>query len=211
MCDAVEGLFLEGPDVDALRASAEQARRDGLDAVWLIDGQLGDAMVLASALAAEPSRADTAEPSRADAAEPPQDVLWGVRVSLSGGAHRHPTILAREMTTFDHITRGRSILAFVGPFPQAYADAVAEAITLCRGMWSEGIAVGRGPCYPVAGAVNRPLPFRAGGPPLALDLTDGSLAPPHLLAACDLVLVPTGAVAPATLPPGVDVCQIQGA
>jgi hypothetical protein len=128
VCDAVEGLFLDGPDVDTLRASAEQARRDRLHAVFLIDGPLGDGIVLASALAAESA------PALAD--DPVRDVLWGVRVSLGSGPHRHPTILAREMTTFDHITGGRSILAFLGPFPQADADAVVEAITLCRGMWT---------------------------------------------------------------------------
>jgi hypothetical protein len=67
----------------------------------------------------------------------------------------------------------------------------------------------------VAGAINRPLPERVGGPPIALDLTDGPVTAPGpatgLLALCDLVLVPAGAAPPVALPPGVDVLEIQDA
>jgi hypothetical protein len=67
----------------------------------------------------------------------------------------------------------------------------------------------------VAGAINRPLPERMGGPPIALDLTDSAVTTPGpatgLLALCDLVLVPAGAAPPFALPPGIDLCEIQGA
>jgi alkanesulfonate monooxygenase SsuD/methylene tetrahydromethanopterin reductase-like flavin-dependent oxidoreductase (luciferase family) len=190
VCDAVEGLFLDELTVPALRT--ERARVDGVDAVFLADGPLGDAVVLAAALGAWTT-----------------GVRLGVRIGLGSQPHRHPTVLAREMTSLDLVTGGRSILAFTGPF----TGAVSEAIALCRAMWTEGIAVGEGPTYPVAGAINRPRPERPGGPPIGLDLTDGSLpAPsPALLARCDLVLVPAGAAPPAGLPGGVDVCRIQGA
>ena len=113
------------------------------------------------------------------------------------------------MTTFDRVSGGRAILAFTGPF----TEATTEAAALCRAMWTDGVAVGTGPHYPVAGAINRPLPERAGGPPIALDLTDGvGAAPPaDLLALCDLVLVPAGAARPGAVPPGVEVCEIEGA
>jgi hypothetical protein len=80
-------------------------------------------------------------------------------------------------------------------------------------MWTDGVAVGTGPHYPVAGAINRPLPERPGGPLLALDLTDGEGAPPlpvALLALCDLVLVPAAGPT-AAVPPEVELCEIQGA
>jgi alkanesulfonate monooxygenase SsuD/methylene tetrahydromethanopterin reductase-like flavin-dependent oxidoreductase (luciferase family) len=194
VCDAVEGMFLSEPDTAALRARAEQARRDGVDTVFLTDGPLGDAIVLATAVG-------TWVP----------DVLLGVRVDLAQQSHRHPTILAREMTTFDLVCEGRALLAFTAPF----TDATAEAIALCRDMWVKGIGVGLGPHYPAAGAVNRPLPSRPGGPPIALDLTDGTAAAPApaagLIAQCDLVLVPAGAAPPRSLPPGVEVCEIRDA
>jgi alkanesulfonate monooxygenase SsuD/methylene tetrahydromethanopterin reductase-like flavin-dependent oxidoreductase (luciferase family) len=192
VCDAVEGLFLSERDMGALRASAQRAGRNGVEIVFLRDGPLGDAVVLATAVG-------TWVPG----------LLLGVRIDLGTQPHRHPTMLAREMTTFDRVSGGRAVLAFTGPF----TEATAEAATLCREMWTDGVAVGAGPYYPVAGAINLPLPERAGGPPIALDLTDGPVPEPasRLLALCDLVLVPAGAAPPVALPPGVDVCEIQDA
>jgi alkanesulfonate monooxygenase SsuD/methylene tetrahydromethanopterin reductase-like flavin-dependent oxidoreductase (luciferase family) len=196
VCDAVEGLFLGGRDTGALRAAAERAGSDGIDVLFLHDGSLGDAIVLASAVGSWVP-----------------GVLLGVRVDLGTRPHRHPTLLAREMTTFDRVCGGRAILAFGGPF----TEATAEAVALCREMWTSGVAMGAGPHYPVAGAINRPLPERVGGPPIALDLTDGPMAgvgpgwATGLLSLCDLVLVPAGEAPPVTLPPGVEVCEILGA
>lgn len=192
MCDAVEGLFLSGRDRGALRASAERAGRGGVEIVFLRDGPLGDAVVLAAAVG-------TWVPG----------LLLGVCIDLGTQPHRHPTMLAREMTTLDLVSGGRAVLAFTGPF----TEATVEAATLCREMWTAGVAVGAGPHYPVAGAINRPLPERPGGPPIALDLTDGPVPgpAPTLLALCDLVLVPAGAAPPVGLPRGVDVCEIQEA
>ena len=202
MCDAVEGLFLSDLDVEALQAGAEEAHRDGVDVVFLTDGLFGDAIVLAAAVAARWGARPAPDRS--------PELLLGVRQSLGPGPHRHPTVLAREMTTLDHVTGGRVILAFTGPFTSAVSAATLEAVTLCRDMWREGIGVSTGPRYPAAGAVNRPLPKRPGGPPIALDLTDGSVPEGALLGACDLVLVPVGAVAPDPLPHGVGVCWIRG-
>jgi alkanesulfonate monooxygenase SsuD/methylene tetrahydromethanopterin reductase-like flavin-dependent oxidoreductase (luciferase family) len=191
VCDAVEGRFLRGGNTGALRAAAERAGRDGIDVLFLRDGPLGDAIVLASAVGSWVP-----------------GILLGVRIDLGTGPHRHPTLLAREMTTFDRVSGGRAVLAFTGPF----TESTAEAVILCREMWTNGVAVGAGPHYPAAGAINRPLPERPGGPPIALDLTDGALAAPPpagaLLALCDLVLVPAGTDPPGALPPGVGTCEI---
>jgi hypothetical protein len=192
VCDAVEGLFLDELDTGALRARAERAGREGMGALFLRDGPLGDAIALATGLGSWVP-----------------GVLLGVRIDLGSQPHRHPTVLAREMTTFDRLSGGRAVLAFTGPFTRA----TLEAISLCRAMWTEGVAVGPGPYYPAAGAINRPLPERMGGPPIALDLTDGEVAAPapDLLALCDLVLVPAGVALPMTLPPGVGVCEVRDA
>jgi len=190
VCDAVEGVFLDSPDLGALKVAADRARSDGRDAVFLSDGPLGDAIVLAAGLA-------SGTPG----------ILLGIRINLGNEPHRHPTVLAREMTSLDHVCGGRSVLAFAAPF----SGAVAEAITLCRAMWRHGVAASEGPYYPVAGAINNPRPTSERGPLVALDLTDGSVPDAGLLALCDLVVIPAGAVRPASLPTGVDVCQILGA
>jgi alkanesulfonate monooxygenase SsuD/methylene tetrahydromethanopterin reductase-like flavin-dependent oxidoreductase (luciferase family) len=191
VCDAVEGRFLDQLEVAALRAAVTRAGSDGIDAVFLTDSAVGDAIVLAAGVAT--------------AAAP--GVLLGVRISLGDQPHRHPTVLAREMTTLDQVCAGRSVLAFAPPF----SDATGEAITLCREMWRTGIATSEGPHYPVAGAINRPLPARPGGPPIALDLSAGPPPEATLLRRCDLILVPAGAAPPPALPPGVDVCRMLGA
>jgi alkanesulfonate monooxygenase SsuD/methylene tetrahydromethanopterin reductase-like flavin-dependent oxidoreductase (luciferase family) len=190
VCDAVEGLFLSERDTGALRARAERAGREGVHVLFLRDGPLGDAIVLATAVGVWVP-----------------GVLLGVRIDLAAPFRRHPSVLAREMTTFDRVCGGRAVLAFTGPFD----EATAEAVTLCRAMWTQEVAVGAGPHYPAPGAVNRPLPERPGGPPIALDLTDDAAAAPDLLALCDLVLVPAGTAASWSVPPGVDVCEIRDA
>jgi alkanesulfonate monooxygenase SsuD/methylene tetrahydromethanopterin reductase-like flavin-dependent oxidoreductase (luciferase family) len=186
----VEGLFLNAPD--------PQAVPSGVDAVFLADGPLGDPIVLAAGLA---GRLGDRLP----------DLLFGVRISLGPQPHRHPTIVAREMTTLDHVTGGRTVLAFMGPFNQDTSEAVSEAISLCRDMWSEGVGVSEGPRYPAVRAIIQPLPVRLGGPPIALDLTAESAPPPDaaLLRMCDLVLMRADAMPPDALPPGVEVCWIR--
>lgn len=179
MCDAVEGRYLAAPDVLALREAAIRAEGEGAGAVFLSDGPLGDAIVLAAGLSTVTSR-----------------LLLGVPAGFGTGTHRHPSVLARELTTLDLLSGGRAVLCFSAPF----TDEVAEAMTLCRDMWRNGTAFSSGPHYPVPGAVNRPLPASGRSPQLALDLTGGAKSesgpeaagdpgPLHQLA--DLVLRPT--------------------
>ena len=175
-----------------LAAAATRAEAEGVSAVFLTSGPLGDAVTLAAGIC-------RAAPA----------LRFGIRTNLSTEPHRHPTVLAREMTAFDLVCGGRSLLAFTPPFD----DAVAETMDLCRAMWREGVAASEGPLYPVAGAVNRPRPQQEGGPRLALDLTEGLPAAPELMAMADLLLVPSAATdAPGVaLPPGVELCAIDGA
>lgn len=170
MCDAVEGRILTAPDVSGLREAARLAETEGADAVFLADGPLGDAIVLAAGLSTQTTR-----------------ILLGIQVQLTEVAHRHPSVLARDLTTFDHVCGGRSVLSFTAPF----TDGVAEAVTLCRDMWLAGTAVSTGPRYPVAGAVNRPRPISGHSPLVALDLAGGAAPPDALMALVDLLLEPT--------------------
>jgi alkanesulfonate monooxygenase SsuD/methylene tetrahydromethanopterin reductase-like flavin-dependent oxidoreductase (luciferase family) len=125
-----------------------------MEAVLVGEGPLGDPFVLLAGLS-------DAVPG----------VLLGARVTMSGGDAvdgRHPALLAREATSLDLVSGGRTLLCFAPPF----GDGLEEAIGLCRAMWRDGTATSEGPVYPVAGAVNRPRPAREGSPLLALDLTE---------------------------------------
>jgi alkanesulfonate monooxygenase SsuD/methylene tetrahydromethanopterin reductase-like flavin-dependent oxidoreductase (luciferase family) len=190
----MEGRFLDGATAAELDASAQQAAAGGIDVVLLSAGPLGDPITLAAALSATTT-----------------DLLLGVRTSLAEEPHRHPTVLARDMTALDLVSGGRSVLAFAPPF----GPELGEAIELCRDMWRNGIAASDGPYYPVAGAINRPRPDEDGGPLLALDLTDRAAVHFHgpfdaeLLAPLDLVLVADADHLTVELPEGVVVCVMR--
>jgi alkanesulfonate monooxygenase SsuD/methylene tetrahydromethanopterin reductase-like flavin-dependent oxidoreductase (luciferase family) len=192
MCRDVEGRFLEEQTVAALQVAVARAEAEGIGAVFLATGRLGDAITLAAALAAAPASPHAGTPP----------VMLGVRTNLTRSPHRHPTVLAREMTALDLISKGRALLAFTPPL----GGEVGEAIALGRHMWRDGIAASDGPHYPVAGAINRPRPHQDGGPRVALDLTDGTRPDTALVEAADLLLVRAGSTG---YPPGVELCQIQ--
>lgn len=186
----MEARFLDETTVDALKIAASRAAAEGMSAVFLTTGPLGDAITLAGALSATTPT-----------------IRLGIRTDLSTEPHRHPTVLGRDMTALDLVSGGRALLAFAPPF----GDAVAEAIDLCRAMWRQGIAASEGPLYPVAGAINRPRPRQEGGPPIALDLTDGTRATTALMDAADILLVPVTATSPlelGTLSPGTELCRV---
>jgi alkanesulfonate monooxygenase SsuD/methylene tetrahydromethanopterin reductase-like flavin-dependent oxidoreductase (luciferase family) len=172
----VDGRFLQADDVDALRAAAVRAESEGAGAVFLGPGPLGDPFVLAAGLSSAVTRP-----------------LLGVRVRLST-AERHPALLAREATSLDHVCGGRTVLCFLPPF----AEALGEAIALCRKLWRDGVAEHGGVAYVVEGAVNRPRPPTDKSPLVALDAT-GSMGqtggaaalPSGLVDAADLLLLPT--------------------
>jgi alkanesulfonate monooxygenase SsuD/methylene tetrahydromethanopterin reductase-like flavin-dependent oxidoreductase (luciferase family) len=172
---AVDGWFLPGDDADGMRAAAAAAESAGAGAVIVREGPAGDPLVLVGALATTVSEA-----------------LLGVCVGLdqeAAGERRHPTVLARDMTTLDLLSNGRSLLCFAPPFGPAHLEAVA----LCRAMWRLGLAESAGPIYPVPGAINRPQPAGGSSPRLALDLTTGETdVPPDLIGAVDYLLRPGG-------------------
>jgi alkanesulfonate monooxygenase SsuD/methylene tetrahydromethanopterin reductase-like flavin-dependent oxidoreductase (luciferase family) len=140
---------LRAEDVAGLRAQALRAAQEGIEAVLVGEGPLGDPFVLLAGLSDDVS-----------------GVLLGARVTLGEG-ERHPALLAREATSLDLVCGGRSVLCFAPPF----GEGLGEAIGLCRAMWRDGTATSDGPVYPVAGAVNRPRPAREASPLIALDLT----------------------------------------
>ncbi len=164
----MEARFLQASDTAGLRAEAARAAAQGAAAVFLSEDALGDPIVLAAGLA--PVIPGT---------------LLGARVGLDP-AGRHPAMLARDVTSLDLVSGGRSVLCFAPPF----TEPLAEAISVCRAMWRSGEARSDGPRFPLRAAANRSRPRGEGSPLIALDLTAGDQVPPFLIGATDLLLRP---------------------
>ena len=175
-CLAVEGWFLSGDDVAAVRERAGAAVAAGAGAVIVREGPAGDPLVLAGALVSSVPEALLAACVGLDGGE-----------GETGGQRRHPTVLARDMTSLDLLCGGRSLLCLEPPF----GAGDLEAVGLCRSMWDRGTASSPGPIYPVPGAVNRPRPAGEHSPAVALDLTtEPDTVPAGLVEAVDFVLRP---------------------
>ncbi len=166
----MEGRFLQADDAAGLRAQALQALEEGAGAVFVPESTLGDPFVLLAGLSPSVPR-----------------LLLGARVGLSPEG-RHPSLLARELTSLDLVCGGRSVLCCTPPFD----DRLAEAVGLCRALWRDGHADGGGPHFPVRDAVNRPRPAGPGSPLVALDLTGGDDPPGRLAGMADLLVRATG-------------------
>lgn len=166
----MEGRFLQAGDVAGLREQAVRAEADGVGAIFVADGPLGDPIVLAAGLGAAV----------------PQ-VLLGARLQL-GEDGRHPATLAREFTSLDLVLGGRSVLCLLPPFTPA--DRLIEAVRLCRALWGEGDVTRDGPHFRVRAAVNRARPASADSPLVALDLTESDEVPPALVGLADVLLRP---------------------
>jgi alkanesulfonate monooxygenase SsuD/methylene tetrahydromethanopterin reductase-like flavin-dependent oxidoreductase (luciferase family) len=165
----VEGRFIQAGDGPGLRAEAARALAEGADAVFLGPGALGDPVVLAAGLAPLV-----------------RGLLLGARIGLSTDG-RHPAMLARDVTSLDLVSGGRSVLCFAPPF----TDDLSEAMSLCRAMWGAGEVVSEGPFFRVQVAPNRARPAGEGSPRIALDLTAADEPPDDVVDLADFVLRPT--------------------
>ncbi len=169
VCVAVEGHFLQADTVRELREQAFNAMAAGAAGVFVSQGALGDPVVVAAGLS-------TSVP----------ETLLGVRVELAEDG-RHPAMLARDLTSLDLVSGGRSVLCFEPPF----TDELAEAIALCRSLWHEGVVASEGPRFPAHAPAPRAKPRSGASPLVALDLTSGDPVPPSLRGLVDLLLHPT--------------------
>lgn len=110
--------------------------------------------------------------------------LHGVVSSLP--EDRHPSVLARDVTTLDIVSEGRAAVLLRwgtgGGSHQPHADLsaacgyLAEAIAVCRAVFQDDDPVFEGQYLHIAGAVNRPSPVRTGGPPLLVQAPPGAAA-----------------------------------
>jgi F420-dependent oxidoreductase-like protein len=103
---------------------------------------------------------------------------------VTGVPYRNPALLAKQVTTLDHISGGRAILG-VGagwnedeyvaygfgeelPSIKERLDRLDEAIRICRAMFESPSASFEGDRYRVSDALNSPPPLRSGGPPIMI-------------------------------------------
>jgi alkanesulfonate monooxygenase SsuD/methylene tetrahydromethanopterin reductase-like flavin-dependent oxidoreductase (luciferase family) len=93
---------------------------------------------------------------------------------VSDVACRHPSVLAKTVTTLDVITSGRAVLGIgATPPPGAGAETgsgrLGEAVEICRAMFTHDDVSFAGTHYRLQHARNLPLPVRTGGPRILID------------------------------------------
>lgn len=142
--DPPAGSDLAPATLERLNAVLAAAERAGVGTLWLTGGAGqasggADACTVAAGLAAGPG-----------------SVTLGVVAPLAGA--RNPSLLARDLTSLDVVSSGRSGLLVQG------AGCLGEALTVCRSLFTSDSSDFTGECYRLAGAVNRPAPVRSGGP-----------------------------------------------
>lgn len=158
---------------DAVAAAAVTAEESGFDSLWVMDHfhqipavgppdePMLEAYTLLGGLAA---RTRTAR----------------LGVLVTGVTHRNPALLAKMVTTLDVVSAGRAVCglgaawfdaehaAYGYRFPPVAErmDRLAEAVQICRAMFTGGEASFTGDHYRADGALNQPRPVTPGGPPI---------------------------------------------
>ena len=154
-----------GARLERCRRIADAGVSAGARSVWLTGGQSGgrervqdgpwcDPCTLASAMAGTVGHA-----------------LVGVVAPLPAG--RHPSMLAREVTSLDVLSGGRAALQLCWDAPPAGAGAVAcghlaDAVAVCAAMLRGDVPAYAGRYFHISGARNRPAPTQIGGPPVVV-------------------------------------------
>ncbi len=132
-----------GGDVGAWRAAAVAVEAGGADAVWIAAGR-HDPCTLAGSLV---------------------PVTTSVLLVVASGctpADRNPSVLARDVTALDVLSGGRAAVLLTGDD----VGRLAEAVAVCRLLFTEDAPSYRGRHFSLEGAANRPPPVRPGGPPI---------------------------------------------
>jgi F420-dependent oxidoreductase-like protein len=154
-----------------MRAVWRIADESGFDHLWGFDhlnpifddiaGDMFEGMTLLAAMAATTSR---------------------VRIGLmvAGNGYRHPAVLAKMATTIDHLSGGRLEFGIGAggaeiehqmlgiPFypPGERIRRLAEALAVCRALWTEEVASFTGRYYTLTDAVSNPKPLQKPYPPI---------------------------------------------
>lgn len=160
-----------GTGPDHWRAAAVASEDAGAGAVWVAPGAADPCTVAGSLVPATTS------------------VLLGVESGL-GATDRAPSVLARDVTTLDVLSGGRAAMLLASDD----IGLLAEAVAVCRLLFTEDAPWFEGRHFALAGAANRPPPVRPGGPPILVAPGDGVPAAEAgtALAGADAVVVGGG-------------------
>lgn len=161
----------------SLREVALAAEDAGVGTIWLSEGGVGslDPVPLAGALA----RVTTS-------------VTIGVIARPSHG--RHPSVLARDVSTVDRLSGGRAAVGLVedGGAPSDL-ERLAEAVGILHRLLTESEVTAAGRFYEVAELTTRPRPVTPAGPPVVAGFLgpavgDAEPAEPLLEAGTDAIV-----------------------
>jgi probable F420-dependent oxidoreductase len=160
--EPAEGPWL--PTIDEMRTLVELVDRGGYDSLWVGD-HISFALPIFDPLL---QLAQAAVISR--------------RLQLGTGVYllplRHPTPVAKQVSTLDHLTEGRFIfgVGVGGEFPKEYEACgvpiaergarLSESFSVLRKLWSGKPASHAGRFFQFEEVVMQPPPRQAGGPPI---------------------------------------------
>ena len=152
------------PTIDELRTLVELVDRSGYDSLWVGDHISFHIPIFDPLL------------QLAQAAVISRRLMFGTGVYLV--PLRHPTPVAKQVATLDHLTEGRFIfgVGVGGEFPKEFEACgvpvgergarLDESIAVMRKLWSGTPATHDGRFFRFAGVTMQPPPRQAGGPPI---------------------------------------------
>jgi len=131
---------------------ARLAEGAGLDTLWLAEGGPGtmDPVPWAGSLA-------------------PGTTTLGVGITIRPSRGRHPSVVARDVTTIDLLTDGRAAVALVEDGATTLdVERLVEAASVLRRLLTEEQVTASGSFYQAAELTTRPRPVRPEGPPIVV-------------------------------------------
>jgi len=160
--EPAEGPWL--PTIDELCTLVELVDRSGYDSLWVGD------------------HVSFAIPIFDPLLQLAQAAVVSRRLQLGTGVYllplRHPTPVAKQVSTLDHLTEGRFIfgVGVGGEFPKEYEACgvpvaergarLSESLTVLRKLWSGRPASHAGRFFQFDGVTMQPPPRQPGGPPI---------------------------------------------
>ncbi len=152
------------PTIDEMRALVELVDRAGYDSLWVGDHISFPLSIFDPLL------------QLAQAAVVSRRLQLGTAVYLL--PLRHPTPVAKQVSTLDHLTEGRFLfgVGVGGEFPKEYEACgvpivergarLSESLTVLRKLWSGEPVSHAGRFFQFEGVMMQPPPRQAGGPPI---------------------------------------------
>jgi probable F420-dependent oxidoreductase len=152
------------PTIDEMRTLVELVDRSGYDSLWVGDHISFPLSIFDPLL------------QLAQAAVVSRRLQLGTAVYLL--PLRHPTPVAKQVSTLDHLTEGRFIfgVGVGGEFPKEYEACgvpigergarLSESLAVLRQLWSGEPASHKGRFFQFEDVTMRPPPRQAGGPPI---------------------------------------------